>query len=59
MRNNFCNVIQTIYTSNPYTVDRLYSTPLYAYDCSSSKRTFLVESDANEAKSLKIMRISS
>lgn len=55
MRNNFCNVIQTIYTSNPYTVDRLYSTPLYAYDCSSSKRTFLVESDANEAKSLKII----
>ena len=54
MRNNFCDTIQTIYTSNPYTIDRLCGTTLYAYDCSSSRRTFLVESDANKDKSLKI-----
>ncbi len=55
MRNNFCDTIQTIYTSNPYTIDRLCGTTLYAYDCSSSRRTFLVESDANKDKSLKII----
>lgn len=54
MRNNFCSIIQTIYTSNPYTIDRLCSTLLYAYDCGLSKRTFLVESDTNKDKSLKI-----
>lgn len=54
MRNNFCDTIQTIYTSNPYTIDCLCGTTLYAYDCSSSRRTFLVESDANKDKSLKI-----
>lgn len=54
MRNNFCNIIQTIYTSNPYTIDRLCGTPLYAYDCSLSKRTFLIDTDVNQDKSLKI-----
>lgn len=58
MRNNFCSIIQTIYTSNPYTIDRLCSTLLYAYDCGLSKRTFLVESDTNKDKSLKIKMIS-
>lgn len=37
------------------TIDRLCGTTLYAYDCSSSRRTFLVESDANKDKSLKII----
>lgn len=54
MRNDFCNTIQSIFNSNPYTIDRLCGTPLYAYDCSLSKRTFLVETDENKDKSLKI-----
>ena len=55
MRNNFCSKIQTIYTSNPYTIERLFDSSLYAYDCKSSKRTFFTASDTNKDKSLIII----
>lgn len=54
MRNDFCSIIQTIYTSNPYTIDRLCDIFLYVYDCNSSKRTIFTISDVNKDKSLKI-----
>lgn len=54
MRNSFCAKLESLFTANPYDIDRLSDTILYAYDCKQSQRTFLTASAEFCEKSLKI-----
>lgn len=52
MRNRFCNKIKSLFTANPYTIERENGPVLYAYDDKTQKRTFLTSDHTNSDKSL-------
>lgn len=52
MRNRFCNKIKSLFTANPYTIERENGPVLYAYDDKTQKRTFLTADHTNSDKSL-------
>ncbi len=54
MRNAFCTKVESLFTANPYDIERLSDAVLYAYDCKQSKRTFFTASAEFCEKSLKI-----
>lgn len=54
MRNAFCTKVESLFTANPYDIERLNDAILYAYDSKQSKRTIFTTSAEFREKSLKI-----